>query len=274
MLRSAKDLEGYAIGATDGAVGHVDDLLFDDERWTVRYLVVSTGTWLKDRRVLISPMSVGLADRAGKLLPVAITTAQVRGSPDIDTQRPVSRQQEIDYLTYYGYPFYWGGAGLWGGGMFPGAVAPGVGGLGPDAAERSAQDDAYVAALRTRHEKDDPHLRSCKAIVGCHVHASDGDIGHVQGMLVDERSWAVRYLIVDTSNWWMGHQVLIAPLWIDGMDDESAKVDVDLTRDAIRNSHPYDPDRPLTRTDEIHLHEHYGREGYWATSDAASRSIV
>ena len=48
--------------------------------------------------------------------------------------------------------------------------------------------------------------------------ASDGDIGHVDGYLVDERSWAIRYLIIDTSNWWSGHRALIAPEWIESVN--------------------------------------------------------
>ena len=112
MLRNIKDLEGYAIGATDGAVGHVKDFYFDDDAWVVRYVVVETGSWLASRKVLISPIAIGKPDWVQRLLPIALTKEQVRGSPDIDTDKPVSRQHEADYHTYYGYPYYWGGGGL------------------------------------------------------------------------------------------------------------------------------------------------------------------
>ncbi len=67
MLRNAKDLHGFKIRATDGELGTVDQLYFDDETWAIRYLMVETGGWLGGRRVLISPISVihtGLASQA------------------------------------------------------------------------------------------------------------------------------------------------------------------------------------------------------------------
>ena len=97
MLRNVKDLRGYAIRATDGVIGHVDDFYFDDEAWAIRYLVVETGRWLPDRQVLISPISIGHPDWSAQLLPVSLTKAQVKGSPDIDTKKPVSRQREATY---------------------------------------------------------------------------------------------------------------------------------------------------------------------------------
>ena len=111
MLRSMKDLEDYAIRATDGTIGHVKDFHFDDKAWGIRYLVLDTGTWLSSRKVLISPIAIGHPDWAGKILPVSITKEQVKNSPDIDTDKPVSRHNEIRYRGYYGYPFYWGGPG-------------------------------------------------------------------------------------------------------------------------------------------------------------------
>ncbi len=104
MLRNVKDLRGYAIRSTDGVIGEVDDLYFDDEDWAIRYLVVDTGGWLPGRKVLVSPVAVGHPDWMARVLPVSITKAQVEQSPDIDTQRPVSRQYEAAYFGYYGYP--------------------------------------------------------------------------------------------------------------------------------------------------------------------------
>ena len=198
MLRNIKDLRGYAIRATDGVIGHVDDFYFDDEAWAIRYLVAETGTWLHDRQVLISPISIGHPDWSAQLLPVSLTKAQLKASPDIDTKKPVSRQHEATYHGYFGYPIYWGAAGLWGMGAYPGSLTA---------------EDAIEAELKARHSAtiqspDDYHLRSCKDLVGHHIGASDGDIGHVQDLLVDDHTWAIRYLIVNTSNWWGEHQVL------------------------------------------------------------------
>ncbi|MDZ4730203.1 MAG: PRC-barrel domain-containing protein [Xanthomonadales bacterium] len=265
MLRSMKDLEDYAIRATDGNIGHVKDFYFDDEAWVIRYFVVDTGSWLSSRKVLISPIAIGDPDWTDKVLPVSITKEQVKSSPDIDTDKPVSRQHEMRYLGYYGYPSYWGGAGLWGGGAYPGMMMTSDGVLGSTAyvADPEVQE-AYARADEERHRDDDPHLRSCKAVIDYHIHASDGDIGHVQGLLVDEQSWAIRYLIVNTSNWWLGHQVLIAPQWIKNVGWSETTVSVDLTRQAVKDAPPYDSTAQLDRTQEMGIHEHYGRSGYWA----------
>ena len=91
MLRSVQDIQGYAIRATDGVIGHVRDVYFDDHNWAVRYFVVDTGTWLASRKVLISRFAVGEPDWAARVMPVSITKEQVKGSPDIDTDKPVSR---------------------------------------------------------------------------------------------------------------------------------------------------------------------------------------
>ena len=122
MLRTFKDLRGFAILATDGVIGKVDDLYFDDEDWAIRYLVVDTGHWLPGRKVLISPLALGEPDWMGQLLPVSLTKAQIEHSPDIDTRKPVSRQHEAAYFEYYDYPYYWGGAGIWGMGAYPGSL--------------------------------------------------------------------------------------------------------------------------------------------------------
>ncbi|MBK9444229.1 MAG: PRC-barrel domain-containing protein [Comamonadaceae bacterium] len=118
MLHSTQEMKDYAIGATDGEIGHVVDFFFDDQSWVIRYLVVETGSWLMSRKVLISPFALQDADWMHKRLPVQITREQVKHSPDVDTQKPVSRQHEMAYADYYGYPYYWDGSGLWGDGLY------------------------------------------------------------------------------------------------------------------------------------------------------------
>lgn len=266
MLRSMKDLQDYVIRATDGIIGHVRDFYFDDEAWVVRYLVVDTGTWLSNRKVLISPIAIGHPNWMERELPVSITKKQVKNSPDIDTQKPVSRQHEMRYLGYYGYPYYWGGAGLWGAGLYPNMMMPGYAGFVPAPnAEQPEAENAYARADATRHQNDDPHLRDCKAVMKYHIEATDGDIGHIQGLLVEEETWAIRYIIVNTSNWWLGHEVLIAPQWIQDVNWYDATISVNLTRQALKDAPPYDSAISLDREQEALIHEHYARAGYWAT---------
>ena len=266
MLRNLTDLQGYALRATDGNIGTIKDFYFDDDRWTVRYLIVETGSWLASREVLISPFSIGTPDHDERVLPVSITREQVKNSPDINTDKPVSRQHEMDYLGYYGYPAYWDSVGIWGAGTLPGMMLPEAGmappmapsGVGVLEAERT-----IAAEQAVRHRDDDPHLRSCKAVGGYHIKAQDGEIGHVQGFIVDEASWAIRYLVVDTSNWWMGHQVLVAPQWIQEVSWSDQVVAVKMTREAIRNAPEWDSALPPDRAQEADIHRHYDRTGYW-----------
>jgi hypothetical protein len=264
MLRSMNDLENYTIRATDGTVGHVTDFYFDDEKWVIRYLVVDTGSWLSSRKVLISPVAIGEPNWTEKVLPVSITKEQVKNSPDINTEKPVSRQHEIRYLGYYGYPFYWGGAGLWGAGTYPDMSMGGYGGVvSTSHAEQAALEKIRAEAEVVRHRDDDPHLRSCKAVMDYHIQAADGDIGHVKGLLVDEETWAIRYLIVDTSNWWLGHLVLIAPPWIQEVSWSDNTVSVNLTRQAVKDAPAYDSAAQLNREQEVDIFKHYGHPGYW-----------
>jgi len=267
MLRTLEELHDYTIGADDGVIGHVKDLFLDDEAWVVRYLVVDTGGWLSGRKVLISPMAIGEPDWAERLLPVSLTKEQVKSSPGVDTDKPVTRQHELEFSGYYGYPSYWGGGGYWGGGLYPGMLLPGYGGFGSPGAIREETQNARARAEQVRDAddaNDDPHLRSCKAITDYHIHASDGDIGHVCGMLIDDETWAVRYLIVDTSNWWVGHQMLVAPQWIEGVSWADGTVSVKLTRQEVKDAPVFEHTGTLTREDEARLHAHYGRSGYWA----------
>ena len=202
MLRSVKDVRGVTVGASDGDIGRVDDLYFDDERWGIRYVVVDTGGWLSARRVLISPIAFGPPDWRSQRLPVALTKEQLRNSPDIDTQRPVSRQHEAEYARYFGYPYYWVGAGLWGMGAEPRPLVR--------ASAQQPDVDARLAQVVLSSPPGDSHLRSCAAVTGYHIEATDGAIGHVADFIVDDHSWEIHYVVVDTSNWWLGHRVMFA----------------------------------------------------------------
>lgn len=273
MLHSLNAFEKCVIGATDGDVGRVKDLYFDDQAWTIRYLIVDTGSWLSGRMVLISPISIHELDWSAHRLAATMTRDQVESSPDIDTDKPVSRQHEVQYLGYYGYPIYWDDAGMWGGDMTPMAMAPGYDGLPGGPAERAQATAESAEAERARHRDDDPHLRSCAAVVGYHIQATDGEVGHVEGFLVDDETWAIRYLVVNTSNWWLGHKVLIAPQWIVGVNWPDQTVTVELSREAVKTAPAYDPSVELDRQHEAGLYSHHGRPPYWSAGSTLEREI-
>ncbi|MEO8849838.1 MAG: PRC-barrel domain-containing protein [Casimicrobiaceae bacterium] len=276
MLRSMNDLRDYAIRATDGDIGHVTDFYFDDHAWVIRYLVVDTGTWLSSRKVLISPIAIGQPNWAERVLPVSITREQVKNSPDIDTDKPISRQHETRFLGYYGYPYYGGGAGLWGAGMLPGAMmVPGYFGSASSLrSEQSESGKSFARAEAARHQNDDPHLRAGKAVMSCHIEATDGDVGHVEDLLIDDETWAIRYIIVNTSNWWMGHQVLIAPQWIGNISWHDASVSVNVTRQAVKDAPPYGSATELNRVCEASLYKHHGRPGYWVAEEKRATELA
>lgn len=259
MLQTTKTLQGYAIGATDGPIGKVKDFYFDDQAWVIRYLVVDTGSWLSSRKVLISPIALGKPDWSEETLPTTLTKAQVEASPDIDTEQTVTRQHETNILGYYGYPHYWNGGGLWGGGLYPYAMLPIHVSPGADPAARPEADIAFAPEPAAQPD-DDQSLRSCEAVIGYHIQASDGEIGHVTGFLIDPETWAIRYMVVNTSNWWLGHEVLIAPPWISGVNWAERSVSVDLTQQALKQAPEYDASEPVDRDQETAIYTHYGRD--------------
>lgn len=259
MLRTMKDLLGYALSATDGVIGDVKDFYFDDQSWVVRYLIVDTGTWLSSRKVLVSPLSIAGPSSTGKVFLSSLTRDQVKNSPDIDTDKPVSRQHEVQHLDYYGQPKYWEGVGL-AGGIYPSWLT-GFHNRGNAAEDPCSQQGGIRGADQANQGSNaHPHLRSYNAVLQYHLHASDGELGYVEDMLVNEKTWAVRYMVVTTSSWWFGHQVLIAPPWIKNVSWPERTVTVDLGREAVKLAPPYDSSVPLDPELELRIFEHYGRE--------------
>ncbi|MEO7127552.1 MAG: PRC-barrel domain-containing protein [Rhodoferax sp.] len=259
MLRNVNDLYGFSVAASDGPIGEVRDCYFDDQTWTIRFFVVETGPWLGGRKVLISPLAIHGLDWAANALSASLTRGQVKASPDVDTSKPVSRQHEVEQFGYYGYPFYWGEGQLWGGGPRPGMSLTGYASARLPTGARETANLADAQAKLQRDRGDDPHLRSCLAVEGYHIHASDGDIGHVESLLLDDEAWVIRYLVVNTSDWWLGHQTLVAPSWIADIGWLDATVSVDLTRQAIKDAPTYDANALPNREQERALFEHYGR---------------
>jgi hypothetical protein len=254
MFRNWTQLKGCRLGARDGEIGKVADLLFEDQNWTVRYLVADTGFWLADRLVLLSPHALREFDDREKVLHVELTRQQIEESPPITADQPVSRQFEADYYNYYGWPVYWAGPALWGPGPYPLYYAP----------LPSENSSAPASPILS----GDPHLRSAREIVGYQIHAQDGDIGHVDDFVIEDRSWVVRYLAIDTGSWLPGKKVLIAPPWITRVSWERSTISADLPQRSVQQAPEYDKGSPLTRDYEIRLFQHYSRAGYWEDQQA------
>lgn len=214
MLQNIKSLQDQKLSAQDGEIGHVADFYFDDKTWAIRYLVANTGSWLTGRLVLISPHSLGRPNDDAKSLLVSLSRKQIENSPSIETDKPVSRQYEIDYYRYYGWPVYWYGGGLWGAGNHP-AMLPFT-----PAERESAQPS---------RDNDDLHLRSIKAVTGYALHATDGEIGSISGFMVDDKTWVVGELIAETGHWFSGKEIRLPTASITRISYEDSKVQVNLT---------------------------------------------
>jgi hypothetical protein len=251
MLIKAKTLKGYSLKSLDGDMGSAREFLFDDRYWAVRYLVADTAGWLSGSRVLISPYSLDGVNNSDEKISVQLTKKQIEDSPSINTDAPVSLQFEVSYNSYYGYPNYWGGSYMWGG--YPYIV----------------RDRTKWGLSASEKMHWDRHLRSTHEVTGYHLLARDGEIGHVDDFIIDDETWAIRYLVVATKNWWPGKKVLISPKWIESVSWDAREVVIGLTRETVKAAPEYTDESLLTRDYEAGLHGYYNREGYWVDELAA-----
>jgi uncharacterized protein YrrD len=245
MLYKANTLKGYTLNSLDGDIGTVKEFYFDDRHWAIRYLVAETGNWLLNRQVLISPHAMVVVDKDKQCIEINLTKKQIEESPPLDSDEPVSRQFEDAYYGFYGWPMYWGGPHMWG--AYPFIMR------NPEKSKKS-----------THGEKAwDPYLRSTNNVTNNHIQASDGEIGHVEDFIIDDETWAIRYLVIDTRNWWPGKKVLVSTQWIERVSWLESKVFINFPGETIKQSPEYLEESPLTREYENILHIHYKRRGYW-----------
>ncbi len=221
MIYQAKQLYGKKLGARDGDIGRVKDIYFDDLHWAIRYVVADTGSWLSGRQVLLSPRAFERLEEDEGVLLINLTRKQIEDSPSIETHRPVSRQYEAEYYHYYGWPVYWVGDGFGGLGGFSGAIP-------------------VPAKDRDRHhghnQRDDVHLRSTRAITGYHIQTAGGLVGRVQDFAVDDQTWSIPELIMETGNWFAGREIRLSPRSIDRISYEQSTVFVNLTTEDIQRT--------------------------------------
>ena len=245
MLSKAKTLKGFKLDSLNGEIGKVKEFYFDDRHWAIRYLVADTGNWLSGRHVLISPYALIDVNKEEQHIAINLTKKQIEDSPSLISDMPVSLQFEEEYYGYYGWPTYWCGPYVWG--SYPSIMHD------PEKWRESTQGE----------KKWDHHLRSTHEVSGYHIQAADGAIGHVEDFIIDDETWAIRYLIIDTQNWWPGRKVLISPQWIERVSWSKAKVFINLSCESIKHSPEYTEESLLNRDYEIGLHRHYNRKGYW-----------
>ena len=245
MLRRARDMHGVAIHARDGIVGKLDEVLFDDVHWTVRYLVADTGHWLASRKVLLAPIAIGFTNWEESRLNNDHTRDQIENSPDVESDEPVSRQWEAKYYGYYGWPYYWAGPGGWGSYSFLGATAP--------------QPSSFAGMPRDYADKQDVHggdchLRSSREVTGYNIAATDGNVGHVDDFIVDDETWCIRYLAVDTRVIWPDKKVLLPLDWIGEVIWPDRAVKVNVSCDQIKEAPEWEQKVPISPEFEDRLY--------------------
>jgi uncharacterized protein YrrD len=241
MLSSVRKLIGMTVQATDGAIGDIHDIYFDDHTWSLRYYVVDTGKWLPGRKVLIPPNEVRVKTAEDEGLPLRLSREEVRNSPDKDTDRTVSQQAERGLDRHISPMPFW----------IPLAPATPVA-IEGDPAERERE---VVAG----YTGGNPHLRSAKEVFGYTIAATDDDIGHIDDFLTDESGTSLKYVVVDTRNWLPGRSVVIPTSWVRAITWAEDRVSVGISRKMVENSPEYDFAIPLDSTYELQIMTHYGQ---------------
>lgn len=223
MIQGVKALSGFTVRATDGVIGKVRDVYFDDRYWVIRYAVVELTPEFKGKVVLLAPVVLKTPRWAGSVLPVSLTSEQVRKSPEIDTDKPVSRQQGTELSEYFGWPTVMG----------PGS---------PPLDERVDMPERLVgmAAAFPERAKGDPHLRSANEVTSYRLQATDGEAGKVKDILISDAKWVIRYLLADAGQWIFPKPVLISPEWVDRISWDEKKVHLDLDRKGVQESPPHE----------------------------------
>ena len=245
MLRSLKEVKGYSVEATDGGIGEVDDFLFHDDGFRLRYLVIDTGGFLAGRKVIIPPDALKKPEWKSRSIPVDLTKEEIEASPSLAADEPVSRQQEADLHKHFKWQPYWEGRA-------PGGFPVSGTAVGTKEAESDVEEPS-----------GDPHLRSFNEILGYAVACSDGDAGEIDDFILDDESWILRYFVIDAGGWLSDRKLILALPWVTSVDWETQGVQVDITKEELKQSPQFDPSVVLDRDFEDRLHKHFGKPGYW-----------
>jgi hypothetical protein len=210
MLIAAKKMYGIPLEGADGRVGTLSDILFDDNSWRLRHLVVNLDRWFLGQQVLLDPNVIERMEWSDRKMLVHLTKEQARQSPNVDTDLPVARREIQEAAHLLVWEAYW------------------------------------TSVLDTLPEMEgDPHLRSTKMLTGLHLHCTDGQLGHVVDFLIDDQQWSVGELLVDTRNWWPGKRVLIEPSLVERIDWVEREIWLSLPRGQVEDRPAFEYDTPI-----------------------------
>jgi len=263
MLIKAKTLKNYNLNSLDGEIGKVKDLYFEDQYWTIRYLIANTGNWLTGRQVLLSPKSIVSTNKEEEYIAINLTKIQIENSPDLDSDKPISMQYQEKLSEYMALPIYGTGIGMDMGGV--GTILPYI--------PVENNKEKLIKATKEQSEWD-PHLRSTHNVNGYNIQGKDDTIGHLDEFIIDDETWEIRYLIIDTQNWLPGKKILLAPQWIESVSWDESKLFVNFLCEDIKQSPEYTDETILNRDFETSLYQHYNSEGYWHKGSDVKNDFV
>lgn len=225
MVRSGNKLTGFSVHAKDGEIGRIYDFIFDEFLWTIRYAEIDIGRWVPGKVVLLSTQVLGPS--ALSTIDTKLTIKQITNCPTIDPQEIPSRKYEEELHNYFSWVYYW--------------------------AEQREVSQYRISCK----------LQSVFSLIGFKLQAIDGEIGHLDDVLIDDLEWKIRYLVIDTGTWFSGKKVLVSPLWDGRVDDNSHILKIDVSMEKIKSAPPFDYSIPLTNEYEVILHQHYHKKPYW-----------
>jgi hypothetical protein len=244
MKRSLKSLSLFSLGGTDGEIGKVKELYLDDQSWEARYWVVDTGDWLPGKKVLIAIQSLVDPDWENHVFNTNLTLDQIKNSPDIDTDKPVSRQEEMKLYDHFPWRIYWG---------------PGMGSKGDLMPMTESVKAALANDPQSSSDADDPHLRSSNKLIGYQMQALDGHSGHLVDLIIETDHWEIIYMVVEMGNWLSSHKVLLPVGAVSEINWSTSEISVCLHKEEIRNTPVYNPESAVNAIGGGAFVDYYGQ---------------
>ncbi|KGX83412.1 PRC-barrel domain-containing protein [Pontibacillus marinus] len=258
MLFPTSKLEGLRIDASDGELGKIKDIYFDDKKWTIRYVVADTRKWLPGKKVLLSPASLKEIPFDSDKIEVDLDKETIRNAPPIEDHEPVSVRNEMELSRYYGWSPYWEGEYLWGTMGYPQIMEPGA---NPTMMADEKMEQEKKAEDNPAHP--DHNLRSVREVAGeksgYRVFAQNQEIGHLEDFSIQQETYKLQYMVINTGSWLNEKLRILSTDWIESIDWENHIVKVDIDPGQLKNAPDYDYEHEVTRDVEEHMHQLYAK---------------
>ncbi|PSL50806.1 PRC-barrel domain protein [Salsuginibacillus halophilus] len=252
MLFEAKKLRNFGVITSDGELGKIDDVYMDEDQWVIRYLVVNRKPLLPGGKVLVSPIAVERMDINGQTIHLNVTKEELEEAPGKEEAEPITRKKELELHHHFGYGYYWPAQGMWGSFPYP---------------HQLRVEAPHHQRPQELPNEEEIKVRSLKEMTGdwsgYDVEGSDGDIGTIDDVIVEDDTWNIRYISVDTGRLFSTGHAVLSSSWILHTEDEEKKVRVKMARHEVQAAPEYVPGQPLDREFEERLFDHYDQEKYW-----------